>query len=60
MPRAKRTQNADPNNDFEISKIKLLDATMPYDNGLTNNQVRAAIREARAKINEIINILNAR
>lgn len=40
--------------------IDLLDATMPYDSGLTNNQVRAAIRETRAKLNEIINILNIR
>lgn len=41
-------------------KIDLLDATMPYDNAMTNNQVRAAIRETRAKLNEIINILNVR
>ena len=40
--------------------IKPLDATMPYDNAMTNNQVRATIRETRAKLNEIINILNAR
>lgn len=40
--------------------IKTLDATMPTDNGLTNNQVRAAIRETRAKLNEIINMLNLR
>lgn len=40
--------------------IKLLDATLPKDSGMTNNQVRATERETRAKINEIINILNAR
>jgi hypothetical protein len=41
-------------------EIELLDATMPTDNGLTNNQLRAAIRETRAKVNEIINVLNIR
>lgn len=40
--------------------IILLDAAMPADSGLTNNQLRATIRETRAKLNEIINILNVR
>ena len=39
--------------------IKLLDATKP-DVLSTNNEIRASIRETRAKVNEIINVLNLR
>ncbi len=38
-------------------KIELLDATKP-DLLSINNEVRAAIRETRAKLNEIIRIIN--
>lgn len=56
----------DKADDFIIKKLTIspilstLDATMPTDNNMTNNQVRASIRETRAKVNEIINILNVR
>ena len=44
---------------LEPKKIELLDASKP-DLLSTNNEIRAAIRETRKKVNEIINILNVR
>lgn len=41
----------------KLNEISLLDASKP-DLLSTNNEVRAAIRETRAKLNEIIRIIN--
>ncbi len=43
----------------KLMEISLLDAIKP-DLLSTNNEIRAVIRETRAKVNEIINILNVR
>ena len=68
MPRPKGSKNIEKTNTsdsgvfvkLQESKkiINKLDDKIPSDNAMTNNQVRASIREARAKINEIINIMN--
>ena len=73
MPRPKGSKNLKPGDVVEIpagatlgktiflepKKIELLDASKP-DLLSTNNEIRAAIRETRKKVNEIINILNVR
>lgn len=67
MPRPKGSKNVVNEDVFFLCDkdlkprvaISLLDATKP-DLLSINNEIRAAIRETRKKVNEIINILNVR
>lgn len=61
MPRPKRLKDVSPLQELcnQQITVDLLDATKP-DLLSINNEVRAAIRETRKKVNEIINILNVR
>lgn len=62
MPRPKGSKNVSPLQELcdKQINIKPLDAAIPTDSNMTTNQVRAVERETRAKINEIINIINLR
>lgn len=61
MPRPKILKDVSPLQELcnQQITVDLLDASKP-DLLSTNNEVRAAIRETRKKVNEVIGVLNGK